>query len=169
MAKSLGRFSLNESVDEVSCLHRPILGNLVPPHLRLAGYDFFPDLFPGLPPERSFAQHQLMGDYADCKVVHCIGMVLPAKDFGGHVSRCSAGIATIVSSVRSGDSKVSDMRVTLFIQDDVFGLYVSVNDSFAMEVFQSEQNTDDEKFRLFLTEFLAGKVIPEVSSWKIVQ
>ena len=59
-------------------------------------------------------------------------MVLPTKNFGRHVTWSTARILVIFLSVFFGDSQISDSGVTLIIEDNVFRLYISVDNFLAV-------------------------------------
>jgi len=44
-----------------------------------------------------------------------------------------------------------------------------MNDSFCMQVFQSQQDTHNDELSLLFIEFFVRQMIAQISSWKIVQ
>jgi len=61
------------------------------------------------------------------------------------------------------------MGISLIIQNYILRLYISMNDSFCMQVFQSQQDTHNDELSLLFIEFFVRQMIAQISSWKIVQ
>ena len=98
-------------------MRRPLIRQLIDPHLSLLSQHIFFDLFPILPVVRSSPQHELITDNSKCKIIHCERMVFPAHHLRSHVSGSATSIIGIVLSVLSGDAKICDSHVSLRIQN----------------------------------------------------
>lgn len=96
-------------------------------------------------------------------------MILAAEDLRSHISWSPTSIAIIVRAERSGNAQISDMSKTFAVQDDVLRFYIPMNDSLSVEVFQAQKNANYQEFRLLFVEFLAGKMVPQITTRKIVQ
>ena len=44
-----------------------------------------------------------------------------------------------------------------------------MNDAFAMEIFETKNDANYQKFWLFFIEFLSGKMISKISSWQVIE
>jgi hypothetical protein len=64
-------------------------------------------------------------------------VVLPEQYLGSHIARSSAGFVTILRLPVSGDTKISDPRISLSIQDNIFWLDISVNDVALMQMVKT--------------------------------
>lgn len=67
-------------------------------------------------------------------------MVSLANDLRSHVTWGSTGIVSIIWFNFSWYSKVSDSQVATVIDDKILGFQVPVNDLFAVEVFEAEDD-----------------------------
>lgn len=92
-------------------------------------------------------------------------MILFAKNFGRHVTGCTAGFFGILLFEIASDSEVSDSQVTLVIQYYVLRLDVSVDDVLLVEVIESLEETCYEELGLLLGELLSFvDVVSEVTT-----
>lgn len=82
-------------------------------YLNLFGQHFFSDLFARTAVKRSPSEHQLMRYDSDSKIVSRVRVILSAKDLRRHVTRCSAGISTIIGPKWSCNSKIRQSREPL--------------------------------------------------------
>jgi len=55
------------------------------------------------------------------------------------------------------------------VQDDILRFYIPMNDSLPVEILQTQKNANNQEFCLLFVEFLAGKMVPQITTRKIVQ
>lgn len=96
-------------------------------------------------------------------------MILPAKDLRRHITRRSTCIGTIIGPKRPCNPKISQPREPLPIQHDIFRFDITMDDTFRMQVLQTQSNAYYYKLCLLLIETLSREVMSEVSSWKEIQ
>lgn len=142
MTETLLRLSLKKAVDEISSFKGPLFRNLLFAYLWLSRQYLFSYFFPRTATKRSSSQHQLMRHNSNCKVICRKAMVLAAKHFRGHISGSAASVTTIIRAKRTGNSQISHPCIALLIQNNVLGLYVSMDDSSRMQVAESQQHAD---------------------------
>ena len=72
-------------------------------------------------------------------------MILSAHYFRSHISRSSRCILRVVWSPDSGDSEVGYAKIPLFIEDQVFRLYVPMDDILVVDKLQACYQASYEK------------------------
>lgn len=95
-SQSVAGVPLQQLVDEMDSIERPSIGQLVQLNCCLPAEYLIADLLPILAHIRSSAQHELVGHNSNCKVVHPVGVVLPAHHLGRHVARRATGVLVIL-------------------------------------------------------------------------
>lgn len=108
----------------------------------------FPDFCPVLALVRPLAHGEFIEDDPKGIEVGGVGVVFLEQDLRGHIDRGSAGLITDVACFIGfllGYSEVSQPRIPIFFEDDVFGLQVLMNDAHRMDVFEGNQNAADDK------------------------
>ena len=156
--------SLQESIDKICRLQRPIIGNLVLLDLDLLSQHFFSDFFTRTAMKRTSSQHQLVRDDSDSKIISWIRVILPAKDLRRHVARRSTSISTIISPKRPCNTKISQPCKPLTIQHYILRLDITMDNAFRMQVLQAQCNANYYKLCLLLVEPFSGEVMPKVAS-----
>ena len=111
---------------------------------------------------RSFAHHQLVGDYSHGIVVHNERMILSAHYFRSHINGRSAGIRRVLLPKFLGDSEISDAYIaytqlltTFGIKHEVFRFDIPMNDALVVQVLEPGEHAGNEEASLLLIEPLA--------------
>lgn len=73
-------------------------------------------------------------------------MVHSADDFRSHVARSAAGLFRVVLSSLPCHSEVSDPQVSIFLENQVLRLEISMNDPFRVDKLQTQDDTPYQKF-----------------------
>ena len=84
--QSVAWLTLEEFVDEVCCLKRPSFRQLTPFDLNLFCENHVSDFFTASADVRSTAEHELVTNDANSKIICGIRVVLPAHDLWRHIS-----------------------------------------------------------------------------------
>lgn len=108
----------------------------MPLDLNLLSQNSIPDLFPWLSNIWSLPKHALVRNDAHGKVVDSDSVVLAAHDLGGHVAGSSGRVFGVVRVPDSGDAEVSEAEVSVFFKYQILRFYVSMDDSFIVDVFE---------------------------------
>lgn len=146
-AQSSVRSSFEASIHEVGCFKRPAcwLAHLV--DINLLVQHLFPHFMSTLPHIRPIPKHTLIHNNPDCEVVTGHSMVLLAQDLRScnnwlltHVAQRAWCILAVVGPPDASHSQVSDPSVAIFLQHDVLGLEVSVNDAVVVQELQAYHN-----------------------------
>lgn len=97
-------------------------------------------------------------------------MVLATHDFGSHVSGCAAGFLGIVGVPDACNAEISDSQVAFVVEDEVFGLDVSVQHALIVHVVQAVHDAGNEEPGLLLCKPpVSGNMVTEVSALKQIQ
>lgn len=104
---------------------------------------------------RSFAHHQLVGDYSHGIVVHNERMILSAHYFRSHITGRSAGIRRVLLPKFLGDSEISDAYIAFGIKHEVFRFDIPMNDALVVQVLEPGEHAGNEEASLLLIEPLA--------------
>ena len=123
--------------------------------LHLALENLISDFLPCLAHIWPLAHHALIGYDPKCVIVNCEGMVLLAQDFRRHVAWCPARLFRVFLLKVPCNAKVCHSKIPALIQHNVFGLYVSVNYIFLMEIVECLKKARDKELGLLLRELLA--------------
>lgn len=92
-------------------------------------------------------------------------MGLLAHDLGRHVAWSAGRVLGVVRVPHSSDTQVSDLKVAIRVENQVFRFDVSMQDTLLVQVLQSEEHAGDEEPCLFLTELLVlCQVVSEIPS-----
>jgi len=114
-AQSVWGFPLNHSVNEISPLHWPVSGNLLPLDLNLLGQNLVSDLLSASAIVRPFYKHKFVCNYPNSKVVSLKWVILPTQHLRSHVPRCSASVTRVILSPFSSHSKICDSGIPFFV------------------------------------------------------
>ena len=92
-------------------------------------------------------------------------MRLLAHYLRSHVPWGSRGILGVIWVPYSSNTQVSDLQITIFVENQVFRFYVSMKNTFLMQIFERQQHTSNEKSSLLLCKFLMfSQMISEITS-----
>ena len=87
------------------------------------------------------------------------------ENLRGHIAWGSRGVFHVVDFSLFADSKVGQSEISLLLEDDVFGLDVSVDEALSVDVLEGLYETGREEFDLGFAEGLFdAHVKSEVSS-----
>lgn len=115
------------SVDKIGGFARPPRRYLLRLDLHLLAQNLVA-YFPPIPPIiGSPAQHELIGNNPNRIVINREGMILPAHDFGCHITGRAARIAAVVGLHHPGYAQIGDPEIAHIVEYKVLGLYVSVD------------------------------------------
>lgn len=156
-------------VYEIGCLDRPTFRNILPFDLNLLWKNVIANLFSWLSKIRSPSEHALISHNSNSEVVNLASMILSTHYLWSHVARCTWRVLSIIFSPNSSNTKVCDSDIPVTLNYQVFGLYVSMDYVFLVNVFETRYQTSDEKPGGLLVESsILTNVIPQVATWKIV-
>jgi hypothetical protein len=88
-SQTISWFSLQKFVDEICSFKRPTFGEFVSLNLNLFGENHVSDLLARPANIRTSPEHELVPDYANSKIIDCLGVVLTAHDFWSHITGCA--------------------------------------------------------------------------------
>jgi hypothetical protein len=106
-------------------------------NLHLLREDMVSDLLAVLSNVWALAEHALISDDAHGEVVYCNSVILAAHHLGSHVARSAGCVFLVIWVPDTGDTEVSNSKVTLFVENEVLRLYVSMQDTILMQVLQA--------------------------------
>jgi len=110
-----------------------------------------------------------VGNNAEGKVVDCIGVIFSVENLWGHVARCPACVCSVIFTPGPGNTEVGDSDVPMLVHDDVFGLYVSMNNLVLVDVLEAEDETADKELGQGLAEvFTRAEVVPQFAPREVV-
>lgn len=111
--KPCTRFSLQQFVTEVTSFDAPIHWNLVSAYAHLLGQYLVSNFLAALAAVGSESEDAFEYDHAECEIVDCDTVVLPAHDFRSHVAWCARGVFLVFGSPYSGDTEICDAQVAV--------------------------------------------------------
>ena len=79
------------------------------------------------------------------KIIHWYSVILSAHDLRSHITWCTTRVLCIVRSPHSCNAEISNSHVPICINDQIFRLYVSMNNILVVNVFESLHQTCNEK------------------------
>jgi len=158
------RLPLDHSVDEVGGLGGPASWNVFVLDLNLLGEDVVSDLLSRLADIRTPTEHAFEGHDADSEKVYRSGVVLATHHLRGHVAWRARCILCVVLAPDASDTKVSDAHVAISINNKIFGLDISMNDLFLVEVLQAAHKARHEEARcLFVEAAMATYMVAQIT------
>ena len=164
-SKPIKRFSLNKSINEVSSFNRPPRRNFSPLNLNLLGENVLPNFATVSASVRTAAEHAFIADDAHGEVVDRDSVRLLAHDFGRHVAGSAGCILGVVWVPDSSDAQVCNFEVAIGVENQVFWLDISVEDTLLMKIFQRGKHTGDEESGLLFCELLVlCEVVAEIAA-----
>ena len=95
LPETVTRLPLDQSVDKISSICRPVLRNFVLMDFDLFRKDMVTNLLPVLAMVRPLAEHTLIRNDSHCEVVDSHAVILAAHDLGSHIAgraRCVLGV-----------------------------------------------------------------------------
>lgn len=114
---------------------------------------------------RSPAEHALVADDAHSEVIDSDTMRLAAHDLRSHVARRARRIFLVLWVPNSCNTKISDLKIAILVEDEVFRLDVTMQNALLVEVLERKQHASYEESRLLLIEFLVlGQVVSEITA-----
>lgn len=163
--ESVQRFSLYKPIDKVGSFYRPALRNLNSLDLNLLSKNMLSDFLPIPSSVWPSSKHAFVANNAHSKIIYSNSMRLLAHYLRSHVSWGSRGILRVIWVPYSSNTQVSDLQITIFVENQVFRFYVSMKNTFLMQIFERQQHTSNEKSSLLLCEFLMfSQMISEITS-----
>ena len=106
-----------------------------------------------------------MSDDPEGKVIDLDAMVLSAHDFWCHVARRARGVMRVVRRPNARDTHISNPNIAIALKQQVLWLNVPMDDSIAMHVFKTNNNTSDKELGLLLCKTLFLVVmVPEITT-----
>ena len=119
--------------------------------------------------ERPTPQHQFVGNNAEGKVVDRIGVIFSVENLWSHVARCPACVSSVIFTPGPGNTEIRDSDISMFVHDDVFGFYVSVDNLVLVDVLEAEDEAADKKLGQGLAEvFTCAEVVPQFAPREVV-
>lgn len=92
-------------------------------------------------------------------------MILSAHNLWGHIAWRARSILGVIFSPNSGYTKVCDPDISVALDDQILGFYVSVYDIFLMNILEARHETGHKKPRgFFIKPSILTNVVPQVSS-----
>lgn len=79
-------------------------------------------------------------------------MGLSAHHFWSHVAGCTTCVFAVVGIPDSRNSKISNAKVTILIEDKVFRLDITMEDAVSVKKLEAEDHTSNEEFCLLFRE-----------------
>lgn len=137
--------SLNHLIYKVCSLDGPPPGHLALFDLHLLREDVVPDLFPRLSNIRALAKHALIGHDAHGEVVDSSCVVLAAHDLGSHVTWSTRSVLSVLWPPNSRDTEVSYTDVSIVIDNQVLGFYISMDDLLLVAVLETCYQARDKE------------------------
>lgn len=127
------------------------------------------DFVPVATRERPTAQHQFVGNDAEGKIVDRIGVFFSFENLGRHVARCSTCIFGVVFAPGPGNTEIGNSDVPMFVHDDVFGFYVSVDNLVLVDVLEAKDEASDKKLGQGLAEAITrAEVVAQFAPREVV-
>ena len=145
-AESVTGLSLDEAIDEISCLVAPVPWDFGFSDLDLLRENVVSDLLPVLSVVRTFAEHALIGNDAHGEVVDRDAVVLTAHDLGSHVTWSSRCVFRVLGVPESCNTEISDAQVAILVEDQIFRLNISVENCVLVEVLKAKEHAGDKEF-----------------------
>ncbi len=96
-------------------------------------------------------------------------MISSGHDFWSHISRSSTRIFPILLTPEFSNTEISDVEVTIKVENQVFRFNISVYYFIFVDIFEATQNTSNEEFYLSFREpSVPNNMISKISSVLIV-
>ena len=116
-AKSVARFSLDQTIYEISSLGTPVSRNL-----SLANFDLFrknvvSDFFSIFTVVWPLTKHAFICNYSHCKVIYCHTMVLTTHDLRSHITWSAGSILWVLGIPKPCNSQICDPEIAIFVKD----------------------------------------------------
>ena len=146
LTEPVSRLSLDETIDEICRLITP-----VPWDFCLSNFDLFwenmvSDFLSVLAVIWSLTEHTLICDDTHREIVDSNAMVLTTHDLRCHVawrSRCVFGILGVPQPC---NTQISNSKVTIFIEDQIFRFDISMQDCILVKVLKTKEHARNKEF-----------------------
>ena len=146
LPETVTRLPLDQSVDKISSICRPVLRNFVLMDLDLFRKDMVTNLLPVLAMVRPLAEHTLIGDDSHCEVINGHAVILAAHDLRSHISGRARGVLGVLRVPQTCNTQICDPQVTILVKDKVLRLDITMQDGILVKIFEAEKHASDKEF-----------------------
>ena len=102
--------------------------------------------FSVLPMVWSLTEHTLICDDTHCEIIDSNAMVLTTHDFRCHIAWRSRCVFRVLWVPQSCNTQISDSKVTIFVEDQIFRLDISMQYCILVKVFETEKHARNKEF-----------------------
>ena len=144
-AEATGRLPLDEFINEICGLFTPPVRNVLLLDGDLLRKDVVANLLPVFALVGPLTVHALVCDDAHREVVDRDAVILTTHHFGGHVAGRATGVFGVLGVPHASDTQISDTHVTIFVENQILRLNVSVENAVLVEVLQTKNYASHEE------------------------
>ena len=94
----------------------------------------------------SFTEHTLICDYTHCEIINSNAVILTAHDLWCHIAWRSGRVFRVLRIPQPCNTQISNSKVTIFVEDQIFRLDISMQDCILMKVLETEEHARDKEF-----------------------
>ena len=145
LPKAVTRLPLDQSVDKISSICRPVLRNFVLMDLDLFRQDMVTDLLPVLAMVRSLAEHTLISDDSHREVVDGYTVILSAHNFRSHIARRARCVLRVLRVPQTCNTQIRDPQVAILVKYQVLRLDITMQDGILVKIFEAEKHAGNEE------------------------
>ena len=145
LSETVTRLPLDQSVDKISSICRPVLRNFILMDLDLFRKDMVTNLLPVLAMVWPLAEHTLIGNDSHREVVDCYTVVLAAHDLRSHITRRARSVLRVLRIPQTCNTQISDPQVAILVEDQVLWLDITMQDGILVKIFEAEEHACDKE------------------------
>ena len=146
LTKPVSRLSLDETIDKICRLTTPVPWDFCLPNFDLFWENMVSDFFSVLAVIWSFTEHTLICDYTHCEIINSNAVILTAHDLWCHIAWRSGRVFRVLRIPQPCNTQISNSKVTIFVEDQIFRLDISMQDCILMKVLETKKHARDKEF-----------------------
>ena len=145
LPETVTRLPLDQSVDKISSICRPVLRNFILMDFDLFRKDMITNLFSVLAMVRPLAEHTLIGDDSHSEVVDGYTVVLAAHDLGSHIAGRARCVLRVLRIPQTCNTQIRDPQVAILVEDQVLWLDITMQDCILVKIFEAKEHASDKE------------------------
>ena len=145
LPETVTRLPLDQSVDKISSICRPVLRNFILMDLDLFRKDMVTNLLPVLAMVWPLAEHAFVSDDSHREVVDGHTVVLAAHDLGSHIAGRARCVLRVLRIPQTCNTQIRDPQVAILVEDQVLWLDITMQDGILVQIFEAEEHASDKE------------------------